>query len=111
MLKYQYTVSVSGDIFCVRRFFLCSISRHCATIPLAQWILRYLASQQAKVKRNPSAACASAVPFGVGRLLGGIAGVNSTYVWLLGGLSYLVACFERCIAFISKNAYIQVKRL
>eukprot|EP00920_Eleutheroschizon_duboscqi_P017713 GHVT01042350.1.p1 GENE.GHVT01042350.1~~GHVT01042350.1.p1 ORF type:complete len:703 (-),score=33.09 GHVT01042350.1:972-3080(-) len=79
-----------------------------AVVRLVKWILRYLASQQAKVKRNPSAACASAVPFGVGRLLGGIAGVNSTYVWLLGGLSYLVACFERCIAFISKNAYIQI---
>jgi len=82
-----------------------------AIIQFIKYYLQYLARQAQYAEKNPSKACAACSPCGIGKLLSGVSIANMVYVKLLLCMAYLVACFERCIKFLNKNAYIQVALL
>eukprot|EP00921_Rhytidocystis_pertsovi_P000886 GHVQ01001531.1.p1 GENE.GHVQ01001531.1~~GHVQ01001531.1.p1 ORF type:complete len:731 (-),score=96.12 GHVQ01001531.1:505-2640(-) len=79
-----------------------------AAVKFVKWFLRYLASQSKVAKESPSKALEKCLPCGIGKIFRPLSAVNTSYVWILGCLSYMVLCFERCIKFLNKNAYIQI---
>ncbi|PHJ18566.1 transmembrane protein [Cystoisospora suis] len=80
-----------------------------ASIKLCKWILKYLAAQQRHINAVGSAkACTKCSPCGVGVLLSKASACNGVWVSLIGILGYLVKCFEKCIEFLDRHAFIQV---
>ncbi|CBZ51565.1 hypothetical protein NCLIV_013580 [Neospora caninum Liverpool] len=79
-----------------------------SVIKLFKWFLRYLAAQHRHIKKGGSAACVRCSPCGVGKLLSTVGACNTVWAALIGILRYLVKCFEKCIEFLDRQAYIQI---
>eukprot|EP00922_Rhytidocystis_sp_ex-Travisia-forbesii_P024367 GHVS01035762.1.p1 GENE.GHVS01035762.1~~GHVS01035762.1.p1 ORF type:complete len:701 (+),score=55.47 GHVS01035762.1:87-2105(+) len=79
-----------------------------ALVRLVKWFLRWLQHQAAATTAAPSKACVACLPCGIGHICGALSGCNTCFVWIIWSLSYLVECFERCIEYINKVAYIQM---
>eukprot|EP00386_Alphamonas_edax_P016284 GDKI01049728.1.p1 GENE.GDKI01049728.1~~GDKI01049728.1.p1 ORF type:complete len:698 (+),score=293.01 GDKI01049728.1:120-2213(+) len=78
-----------------------------AIVQFVKWWLRYLQYQAQQVKDNQEKACEKCSPCGIGKVCAKLNIANKTFVCLIGCLGYLVACFEKCVEFLNKNAYIQ----
>eukprot|EP00918_Siedleckia_nematoides_P089483 GHVU01196693.1.p1 GENE.GHVU01196693.1~~GHVU01196693.1.p1 ORF type:complete len:285 (-),score=42.31 GHVU01196693.1:379-1233(-) len=69
-----------------------------------QWFLRYLKAQS---QASPDRACASCLPCGIGLLCGLVRCCNHCTHAIIMAFSCCVECFERCLEFISSQAYVQ----
>eukprot|EP00922_Rhytidocystis_sp_ex-Travisia-forbesii_P024366 GHVS01035761.1.p1 GENE.GHVS01035761.1~~GHVS01035761.1.p1 ORF type:complete len:555 (+),score=29.40 GHVS01035761.1:542-2206(+) len=79
-----------------------------ALVRLVKWVLRWLQHQAAATTAAPSKACVYCLPCGIGHMCASFSGCNTCFVWVIWAMSYLVECFERCIEYINKVAYIQM---
>eukprot|EP00921_Rhytidocystis_pertsovi_P023993 GHVQ01038512.1.p1 GENE.GHVQ01038512.1~~GHVQ01038512.1.p1 ORF type:complete len:677 (+),score=31.55 GHVQ01038512.1:2694-4724(+) len=77
-------------------------------VRLVKWFLRWLKHQAQVTTAAPAKACSACLPCGLGVCCAGVSCVNSCFVWVIWSLTYLVECFERCVEFLNKVAYIQI---
>ncbi|PFH34667.1 hypothetical protein BESB_067000 [Besnoitia besnoiti] len=80
-----------------------------ALIKLIKCFLRFLKKQHYAIHGGGATkACAHCLPCGLGKCCAAISACNSVWAALIGILGYLVKCFERCIEFLDRQAYIQI---